>query len=299
MKGDVIGGDGEASGRVVSKTSIDQVVVKGSVFGGDGGRSGAVGALGSLALVRIEGDLLGGFGFKSGGVASKAQLPSVVIGTTNAGSAFTGLISSPAIGAVTVNGSIFSRLSAPAAIRATTIGSIAVTGDIDGFGGVGFQTAGGVSGPTGVEIEARTSIGSITVGGFVNRLSVFVGGGFDAVEVPPNPDAQIGTIRVGGTWDAGSVAVGVLAGSDGIFGTRDDKLPGGGDASVFSGIARIVIGGALDSTAASASGFIAEQIGALSVNGGSVPLTAGPRNDTKYFQVTGSAFVRENNAPLT
>ena len=322
VMGDVWGGTGEESGHIVSKTSINKVLVKGFVRGGDGDESGAVGALGSVTLVRIDGDLLGGLGLKSGWVASKTQLASVVIGGAlgNNYSNFAGLISGRAIGAISIGNigsgvgafdpgsirggtigtlavtdSIFAGSGSRASIRANSIGVMTVGNDIDGFGGFGAQ---GSSVPSvGVEIAIRNTLGRLTVGGNVSALSLVVGGGFDSVEQPANPDAQAGPINVGGSWDASSIAVGVLAGSDGAFGTLDDVLAGGGDPDVFSRIARIQIGGTIG-TGFVPTGFIAEQIGALSESGGNIPLNAGPRNDAKFLPNKSSAFVRENNVPL-
>ena len=151
-----------------------------------------------------------------------------------------------------------------------------------------------------MKVAVRSSLGSLTVGGSVSEFLLVAGGGFDAVRLPANPDAQVGTVKVTGDWTASSVVVGALAGSDGIFGTLDDKLAGGGAADVVGTIARVQIKGSIlgGFTQTGVSAFIAQHVTALSVGGSAIPLKVGAGNDTKFLDKSATSFVRENNAPL-
>jgi len=334
--GDLEGNDGDQSGRVVSKKSIDSVLVQGSVFGGIGLESGAIGALGKIQSVRIEGDLLGSNGRGSGLISSAKKLASVtVVGALGSssggkggfqpagirgGSSFaeSGLITSPvinrvtvgtigsaqdffdpgliqggAIGTIAITNSIFSSFFRPARIDARSIGTMTVENDV-----VGQASFSSFSSP--VEITVRKSLGSLTIGGNAVYLSVVAGGGFDPVEGPANPDAQVGRINVSGNWVQSIVAVGTFAGSDGIFGTLDDKIDSGGNPDVLGTIARIQIGGTISNgpTSGEPFGFLAEHITALIVEGEAAPLKAGAFNDSKFLDFEANVFVRENNKPL-
>jgi hypothetical protein len=336
--GNLEGRDGNQSGRVVSKRSIASVLVQGSVLGGFGSESGAIGALGTVQSVRVEGDLIGSDGNHSGLISSEKKLASVtVVGALgfssrgkgpaaaaingNSGGFFgSGLISAPvinrvtvgtigsaqdffdpgsiqggAIGTIAITNSIFSSFFQSARIDARSIGTMTVANDI-----VGEQTFSSFSSP--VEITVRKSLGSLTIGGNANYLSVVAGGGFDPVEGPANPDAQVGRIKVSGNWVESIVAVGTFAGSDGTFGTLDDKIDSGGNPDVLGTIARIQIGGTISNGPSSGNpfGFLAEHITALIVNGEAAPLKAGAFNDSKFLDSESEAavFVRENNKPL-
>ena len=130
------------------------------------------------------------------------------------------------------------------------------------------------------------AIGRLTVGGRVELALILAG--YDASTSDPlgrgvNADAQIETIQVGGDWIASSVAAGAAPGVHG-FGSGDTKLSGVGvtDApGTISKIGRIVIDGQALGTVGGSDqyGFVAEQVGSLSVGGTLIGLTPGPNND--------------------
>jgi hypothetical protein len=80
-----------------------------------------------------------------------------------------------------------------------------------------------------------------------------------------------------GNWTASVLAAGVTAGTDGLFGTADDRLiEGAHSGPIISKIASIVIGGAVEGTSDSNDnfGFVAERIGAFSSAAGTLALTS-------------------------
>jgi hypothetical protein len=96
-----------------------------------------------------------------------------------------------------------------------------------------------------------------------------------------NADAQIGNVKVGGNWTAGSVVAGVADTDDDGFGDADDAAIAGGSGTIFSRIASVVIGGTLSGTAAGGDhfGFTAQEVAALKIGGVKQALVAGRSND--------------------
>jgi hypothetical protein len=87
---------------------------------------------------------------------------------------------------------------------------------------------------------------------------------------------------VAGNWTASILAAGVHAGGDQLFATPDDAATAGGNRpELFSRIASITIGGKVSGTAGSGDhfGFVAQEIGSLSVAGKESPLKSGRSND--------------------
>jgi hypothetical protein len=154
-----------------------------------------------------------------------------------------------------------------------------------------------------LRISAGTSIDDISIAGSIFGSEILVGRGREGIsgetrEVPANPDARIGTITVGGSWFDTSVAVGTFAGSDGVFGTLDDKISHGGNPSVVGTIESIEIGGSagVNSGSFAGAGIVAEYIRSLSIGKGQIDLKAGPRNDLINLDFKGGSFYARGEA---
>jgi hypothetical protein len=151
---------------------------------------------------------------------------------------------------------------------------------------------------TGQKVQGATTdlaIGRISIGGSVIFSNILAGYSFDPGSL--NADAQIGPVKVGGTWAASSLVASVLdIGNDG-FGNFFDEAILGGNPGIFSRIASITIGRAAVGTPESLApsdhyGFVAQQIGSLKVAGRVFNLTAdadnflvGPSNDLRLREV--------------
>jgi hypothetical protein len=115
-----------------------------------------------------------------------------------------------------------------------------------------------------------------------------------------NGQASIGVVRVALDWIASNLVAGVAADANGQFGTPGDTEIGSPEAieDRIARIAGIIIGGQALGTPASVSasdhyGFVAEQIGSLSVSGTAIPLKAGAHNDNVSIGVTGDLNLLE------
>lgn len=190
------------------------------------------------------------------------------------------------IGTVTVRGSfVGGKLSTGAAF-----GTIDIRGDIIGSAAspVVISAVGrAVSPASGPDF----AIASLIVGERVESLRVLAG--YDAAGAAKNADASIGEIRVGKTWQAGTVLAGVGPGVDGLDGTADDRpLAGAGvrnKVGIVSQIARLVIKGAATGsvTIGDSFGIIAEKIASARVNGTPLPFTPGAHTSGDFFPVGG------------
>jgi hypothetical protein len=130
---------------------------------------------------------------------------------------------------------------------------------------VGQNVSGDPQGFGRARISAGTSIDEISIVGSIFNSEILVGRGREGIsgetrEIPANPDARLGTVTVGRSWFDTSVAVGTFAGSDGVFGTLDDKISHGGNPSVVGTIERIEIGGnaGVSSGSFAGAGIVAE-----------------------------------------
>jgi len=246
--GDLRGAVSVLSGAVRTGRDLGFVSIGGSVLGGDnGGESGAILAVGKVAGVKIGGSLVGGSGGASGRISSQV-----------------------AIGPVTIGGDFIGRGNAGGFIGTNgTIGAIFIGGSVLSFGGPAQIAS---SNEAGLGNDTRLSLKSLTIGGSASGLEVIANGADDI----------IGPIKIGGDWREGSIRAAVNFGGDIFFGTNDDVAAGIGDPDLFSKITSITIGGAVFGTAGPGDhfGFVAQEIGALSIAGTKIPLERGPGNDT-------------------
>ena len=96
-----------------------------------------------------------------------------------------------------------------------------------------------------------------------------------------------------GNWTGSDIVASARAGADALFGTADDVLLAGGDATIAA-IARINIKGAVAGTAAAGDhfGFVAEELGTVKIAGALLPLQIGPQNNPAGLALGGSADAR-------
>jgi hypothetical protein len=147
-----------------------------------------------------------------------------------------------------------------------------------------------------VVLSAATSIASLKVGRRVEFANILAG--YDINGNAVSGDAQIDTVTVGGDWIASNLVCGATAGADGVFGTADDAEIPGETTTTPATIASIRIQGKVLGTFSAANstdhyGFVAEEIGSLSIGGFAFALKAGPSNDAFDIGDTQDVSVRE------
>jgi hypothetical protein len=125
-----------------------------------------------------------------------------------------------------------------------------------------------------VTITARNKLGSLVVNNDVENARILVG--YNNDEVPLNPDARVGKVVVKGNWIASSLVAGIADSPADGFG-RNDIVIAGETTPAISKIANVIIKGTASGSAALGDhfGITAQQIGKVSINGESVPLTDG------------------------
>lgn len=301
------------SGAIFSNGNMGSVTINRNMVGGPGCGSGNILSLGTLAYVNIGGSLIGGSACHTGTIFSSGDMGAVKIAHDLIGGSLpasanlelcrSGAIESLAgrISSVYIGGSIISGIDANssfaltenATIRAANdIGSLTVAGSIIGHGDTG-------NGASPVVISARgrltptattdLAIGSITVGtvadgGRVEFANILAG--YNTALTGVNADAQIGAVLVRGDWAASNLVAGASNSGFPSFGDASDaKITGGTDTvGILSRIASITINGQVFGTPASVNftdhyGFVAEQIGSLTIGTILTALVAGPHND--------------------
>ncbi|HEX8310876.1 MAG TPA: hypothetical protein VF614_06145 [Chthoniobacteraceae bacterium] len=238
---DLKGGSGVFSGTIRTGETLGPVRIGGSVLGGEAMFTGTVSGGGGIKSVLIGGDLQGG---------SVADAGMIIAGVSLSG--WSGAQSEP-LGPVKIKGNLVGSAAAPVSIVAT--------------------------GNTDIGKPLPVAIKSLTVKGNVEFARVLAG--HDLLG-PTSGDAGIGAVKVAGNWTASILAAGANAGGDQRFATPDDVVIAGGNGpELFSRIASITIGGKVGGTPASGDhfGFVAQEIGSLSVAGTQIPLKVGRSND--------------------
>lgn len=277
-KGSIIGGEGSGSGRVGIAGKLSKFTVFGDIVGGSNTSTGGITADGGIGRGSIKGDLVGG-GTKLAGDGGPATLlrSGFIVGA--------GITSLVIEGQVITGKNLGTNLGGSAVIASSVgIGSITVNGTGSAAAVAGDATAAAV-------ISARTSIGELHFGGDVEFAEILAGYSPVSAATAPrgtlaNLDATIGKVIVDGTLRSTSIAAGVSAGGDGMFGTIDDQSTlTGTQPPVTAAISRIasVIATAVaahaDTPADASYGIVAEHVKAVSVGGTAVPLASGPHND--------------------
>ena len=292
--GGVFGGGGANSGRITTNGAITSVAVGGSVIGGSNAQTGFIDAGGSLGPVRIGGSLIGGSASSSGSIFSVGNMGAVSIGGdvfgggSDATIVDTGEIRSETggIASVRIGGNAVSAFGAfnGCILAAKTLGPVAIAGDIDSFGNSFFIIrAGG--------LRIGNAIASIAVGGSANSALVLAG--YAANNDATNGNASIGPVNVGGNWSGGSIVAGVANPDIFFFGNAADASIAG--STLISRIASINVGGFIRGTTGGTDhyGFVAQQIGSLTVAGSAIPLSASAHTDDRVIGATGDFRIHE------
>ncbi len=306
---------GDFSGGVNVPDSIGKFTVTGSVVGSDI-RAGT-----TIKSLTIGGSLTRGLDGDGGAYAD--TLGTILIGGDVVGGYL--IASAGAISSITINGSILPAAAASfsAFIAAATIlNSLTIKGSVMGLENGTASTpmvvlAGGNGGPIfagSLAGDGKTdlAIKSISIGGDVFLANILAGYDLSndfAIRVASDRHAQIGSISIAGNWTASNIVAGAMntASNNANFGDANDasiRARGATDisaadtSSTLSSIASIKIGGTVAGTpdgdnSTDHFGFVAQQIGALSVNGVGIALTPGPSNDNIPLGTTGDFNLHE------
>jgi hypothetical protein len=278
--------DGKFNGAAVTITA------KPSAAGGDGlvdlGRLDATGV--KLGKVSVDGDL------RQASAAAMASLTVYSLGERAAGAPDEELTStiSGKLGALTVKTD-----ASHVTVHAGSIGTLKALALEDVTIAAGAITAMTAQSLENTDVFVQGGIGitalkSLNVSGSVRHSRVLAG--YNAEGLGMYGGVKIGAVKVGGQWEASEIVAGVKTGADFLFGTDDDVSMGGG--KVIAKIASITIAGAVLGTSDvtdDAFGFVADEIGALSVGKAKVPLVKGAHNDLspRVLAWTGDVVVRE------
>jgi hypothetical protein len=135
------------------------------------------------------------------------------------------------------------------------------------------------------------ALGRVYIGGDVRYAHFAAGHAFGATQGHPHgyyTHASIKGIFVGGDWIASSASAGVKAGSDHLFGTRDDLdvARNHPDQTIAHIGAVNVYGKAFGTPKGDDSfGIVAEEIGFVYINGQTLPFTEGAGSKDDFFYV--------------
>jgi hypothetical protein len=297
--GSLIGGTDRGTGMIAVEGHVTSLTVRGSVVGGfgttDPSDTGTV-EIGSAGKVLIGGDLIGGNDLSSGRVLINGD----VAGLTVRGSVLAGRDASIGFptGGIEINGR-----AGPIAIGRDLRSDIA---DMNGQDVTLRPVTISVLGRPAPATQADAlAFKSLTIGGSVFNAQILVG--YDGPFNARNPDAAAGPVLVKGGWTASTLAVGVQAGADNLFGTADDAAiaPSGPftDApGVLARVTRLTVRGPVTGSGPLAGfsgqfdtdhfGFVAEVFGAVTIAGTVLPLSAaadqfgiGPTLDLQLLEV--------------
>ncbi len=317
ITGNVEGGSGFDSGKIVTGGDINSLTINGSLIGGNGGydstiessnpQLGQVYAAGTIKSVVVGHNIVGNNSPNSGEIRAGTILK-VVVGdpsidpfqegggnVTGSGGRESGAIVAETgdIVSVKISGRLESGFgfNSGSILAQRNIGTIEV-GEIEGqFSGCSGNTvnitAGGLLLPK--TSSQALAIKMITVNGNVSFANILAG--YDINGSPINADASIGTVQTkanndteqSGTMEATNIVAGAVEGNDFEFGTQNDALISGSNVSnILSSIAKIIVAGGFDSAENETTyGFVAETVVSVIVNGTAVSLTSGPHNDFK------------------
>jgi hypothetical protein len=228
--GDVIGGEGDFSGRVNSRGAAGSISIGGDLRGGAGSSSGDITVEGPLEKMVVNGSIIGGSTAGSG-IFRAYQVHSMTIGGDIRGGA--GDVSGGAV--------VFKLRSGT--IAGSLIGG---SGDLGGFvysDVLKDLTIGGnlVSGDSdfGASIVARVRIGSLTVEGDIignetNHVRILAGG-LPVPPVVPSKARTIESIQINGSATFTEILAGYIVGFASTLQPSSDAepAPGSDQTDVF------------------------------------------------------------------
>jgi len=190
INGSLVGGDGEQSGMISAAEGIDAITIQRHLIGGRGIVSGSIrSADASIGAIRIGGNVLGGTGLGGASVSARRELTSLSVRGSMIGEnlrpiqiAAGGANGTPAIGTVTVGGTVRDTLVLAGYVMDTTNGE---SGTVPGTSG---------------------SLGAVTIGGSLERSSIVGGIGNDLgrfandqdTPISGVTDSSIGSVVIGG-----------------------------------------------------------------------------------------------------
>jgi len=272
VTGNVNGGSGLESGRIMVNEKAANIQIGGSIRGGTNNLTGIVASDGTITSITVNGNIVGGNASGSqdlnwsGGIFGERILTLVLNGSLIAGrDKTTGTYSlSGVIGARDdiVNATIKGHLKG----NSTNSAMILARGQVT---------------PT---VTTDVAIGTLTVNGRAEFAQILAGV-FPGGAANQNADAQITNVTIGGDWISSSISAGVVAGVDAKYGTADDvKIAGAGVkdvAGLSSKITSLTIGGQAYGSPSVLDhfGIVAENVGSLKVGGTVMTLFAGNGND--------------------
>ncbi|MHA3772724.1 beta strand repeat-containing protein [Verrucomicrobiota bacterium sgz303538] len=286
IEGSVVGGSGFSSGSITYSQRIDELEIVGSLRGGAAPQSGWLQAQ-HFGTVHIHGNIeetemhaVNGNDLRiAGGIFGGAAKQIRIGGSIIAAESEAASIPRTAYAIEFINR--VDRLSVGGGITGNENNRVGITA---GFSSTGMRKGFGV-----IDVGGSVAFAEISAG--FERVGTLLGSSVS------NPDARIGSLSVGGNWFASSVSAGVAPGNDGYFGTSDDLFAPttNKQTRVVSAIAQIVIGGQVRGTSMESDyfGFVAGQIGKMSVGGASIPLREGRIDVVPIATETDDVTVRE------
>jgi hypothetical protein len=272
VAGNVNGGSGLESGRILVTQNAANIQIGGSIRGGTNNMTGVVAADGTITSITVNGNVVGGSASGSqdltwsGGIFGSRILTLVLNGSLIAGRDTT-------TGTYSLNGVIGAQ---------DDIVNATIKGHLKGNNtNPAMIVARGQVNPTAT---TDVAIGTLTVNGRAEFAQIMAGV-FPGNMGPQNADAQITSVTIGGDWVSSSITAGVFAGIDAKYGTADDvKVAGAGVkdvAGLSSKITSLTIGGQAYGSPSILDhfGIVAENVGSLKVGGTVMTLFAGNGND--------------------
>ena len=292
--GSVYGGGGESSGRISSAGIMGNVTIGANVQGGGGEFSGNIDSISGMGTVTIGGSLTGGSKSSTGGIVSGGNIGAVTIGgSLSGGGSDASIVDSGeirsyggSIARVIIYGNAVSAFGAfnGCIIAERNLGPVIIGGDITSYGDAFFIIR-------AKGLATGNAIAALNVGGSVNSASVLAG--FGTGNSPVNGNASIGPVKVGGNWLGSSITAGVNNTNAPFFGDANDSIIAG--STLVSKIASITIGGVVRGTVGGTDhyGFVAQQIGSVTIAGSVIPLTAGAHSDNRSLGLDGDFRIHE------
>ena len=304
------GSSGTFSGGVFAIQDVGKVTVKHDIYGG------FVGANGNLAGVKLGGSLVGqtivgGNGFTNNGfIGAHGTVGPVVVGGDVIGASADGT-------SMTQSGCIAGGSLKSVTIRGSLIAGTSVNGSMLTFSGailaqheagpisIGKNIVGNATqrvtiianGPSAEGPASDVAITSITVGGRVEAADILAGYSVVGTSAnATNADAQIGAVKIGGSWATSNLVAGAVNSVPPNFGDANDSAIAGGNTAIASKIASLTIGGPVYGTPSTQSstdhyGFVAQSFGAIKIHGIAVILTSS--NSDPLVSATGDVFVHQ------
>lgn len=287
VTGNVIGGNGEGSGGLLSNAATDSVEIQGNLQGGSGAFSGAVRTDGALKTVTVGGSVIGGTGSESGLIDAEGKLTTVRIGTSiigGVGDASGTVQSTISVGTVTIGqnlqggaGAASGSILSSGDISRVTINGSLIGGSGDFSGSIETASEFGEA-----DITTVTIVGNLSGGSGVNSAQIFSSGFLKTVTIG-NIIGGSGTNSAGISADGRITTITVNGDIRGGIGADSAKIVGGANLDTLNVGGSIEgrntdYGISLDTTATVGQVYVVGKLGKLDIGedlvGGSGPYGA-------------------------